>query len=420
MMSTELILEKTNNKREVSNFTLFLLGKLVSIFGSSIYTFAIGLYVLRITGSGLSFATTLVLGIIPMIIINPFAGVMADRFDKKKLVVGMDLANGVLLLIVYFLSSFYGLSLTIVYVSTFIMTAFTTVFNISIDAATPNIVSEKMLMNVNSISKIIDSVSSILGPMIGGMVFAFMDIKAFILINGISFIFSGISEMFIDFRFNYNEEFKVEGNVDFIMDIKEGFKYLLERKDIISMFATFIVLNIFLGFSVSIPLPFIINNVLKLGSGNFGIIQGAFPMGMIIGAVMIKKIIEKITYNRLLMYVSFVLSICMVLIGLPVLFTNISIGIPVYMFYYSLVMVILGITISSVDIPIAYMLQKLIPDEYRGRVLSIGMSMIKIILPIALILSGVLLNIMPSYILPIAGGILFLIINLILVRKNSK
>ncbi len=110
----------------------------------------------------------------------------------------------------------------------------------------------------------------------------------------------------------------------------------------------------------------------------------------------------------------------MLLIGFPVLFININMGIPVYMLYYSSIMAILGVTISFVDIPIVYMLQKLIPDEYRGRVLSIGMSMIKIILPIALILSGALLNIVPSYILPIAGGILLLIINLMLVRKKHK
>jgi predicted tellurium resistance membrane protein TerC len=80
-------------------------------------------------------------------------------------------------------------------------------------------------------------------------------------------------------------------------------------------------------------------------------------------------------------------------------------------------MIVLGVLISFVDIPIAYMLQKLIPDDYRGRVLSIGISVGKIILPLALILSGALMNLTPSYIVPIAGGIIFLIINLLLIKK---
>lgn len=415
MISTELTMKKEDS-REMSNFVLFLLGKLVSMFGSSVYTFTIGLYVLKLTGSGLSFATNLVLGTIPMIVINPIAGVLADRFDKKKLVVGMDLANGFLLIIIYYLSLNLGLNLTMIYLSTFIMNIFTSIFGISFEAAIPNIVSEKKLMNINSFSKIIDSVSSILGPMIGGIVFAFIDIKAFILINGISFIFSGISEMFIDFKLNYTPEDKVEERAGFVKDIKEGFRYLIERKDIINIVAVLVIVNFFLGFCITIPIPFIINNVLKLGSRNFGIIEGAFPVGMIAGALVVKKIIERISFNKLLAYASYGMAACMLLTGVPVLLVNMKPDILILLVYYSIVMTALGVMISLVDIPLSYMLQKLVPDDYRGRVLSIGISIAKIILPVALIISGSLLNIIPSYILPMAGGMVFFLIILFNVK----
>lgn len=156
------------NKTERRNFILFSLGKFVSIFGASIYSFAIGLYVLEITGSGLNFALSLIVSSIPMLIINPFAGVLADKFDKKKIVVMMDIVNGTFLMLIYIISCIYGLSLPIIYISTFITTIFSTIFGISMEAAIPNIVSKDMLMNINSISKIIDSISSILGPMVGG------------------------------------------------------------------------------------------------------------------------------------------------------------------------------------------------------------------------------------------------------------
>ena len=135
-----------NSHKEYSNLILFSLGVFVSLFGSAIYTFAIGLYVLINTGSGLSFAITLGLGIIPMVILNPFAGVLADKFDKKKIVVLMDLLNGVLLLTVYCITASTGLNLKIIYASTFIMTIFTTLFDISFEAAIPNNVSEVFLI----------------------------------------------------------------------------------------------------------------------------------------------------------------------------------------------------------------------------------------------------------------------------------
>ncbi len=95
-------------------------------------------------------------------------------------------------------------------------------------------VTKERLMSINSISKIIDSISLILEYMLGGIVFAVFDIKIFIIINGISFILSAISILFINFKLfeqNINEECSIR-EINFIEDIKEGYSYLLERKSL--------------------------------------------------------------------------------------------------------------------------------------------------------------------------------------------
>lgn len=169
-----------------------------------------------------------------MIVMNPFAGVIADKVDKKKLVICMDLLSGLLLITVYILSSYYGLNLFIIYTTTFLMTVFTTFFGIGLEAVKPNMVTKERLMSINSISKIIDSISLILGPMLGGIVFAVFDMKTFIIINGISFILSAISILFINFKLceqNINKECSIR-EINFIEDIKEGYSYLLERKSL--------------------------------------------------------------------------------------------------------------------------------------------------------------------------------------------
>ncbi|MEW9122108.1 MAG: MFS transporter [Thermotaleaceae bacterium] len=402
---TQILSKKGYDKGEIRNITLFAMGKLVSVFGSAIYTFAIGLYVLQLTESGLSFALTIVLGTIPMVIMNPFAGVLADRMEKKKLVVSMDFANGLLFIMVYLFSSFLGLQLAMIYVSTFFMSIFTTVFGISLEIAKPNIVTQKNLMNINAISKIIDSVSSILGPMVGGMVFILMDIRLFILMNGLSFILSGISEMFIDF--NYNMEIQTKGHqrIKFTDDLKEGFNYIRATKWLTGFIGAFVCLNFFIGLSITIPLPFIINNVLLLSSSYYGIIQGGFPIGMIIGAFMVKKVSERMTCHKLLRITSIFLSASMVLIGLPVLSISSQVQNHIYLIYYSLISVMIGCLIALIDIQFFYELQTIIPEEYRGRVLSIGIAIAKAVLPIGLIISGIFINRLPPGILPITGGI---------------
>ncbi|PEE14542.1 MFS transporter [Bacillus cereus] len=413
MESLRLHVENKKSNQELKNICLYSIAKTISIFGSSIYSFALGLYVLQITGSALNFAITLILGTIPMIVMNPFAGVVADKVDKKKLVVCMDLLSGCLLITVYILSSNYGLNLFIIYTTTFLMTVFTTFFGIGLEAAKPNIVSKERLMSINSISKIIDSVSLILGPMLGGIVFVVFDIKIFIIINGISFILSGISILFIHFKlfdFNINEECS-KRRINFIKDIKEGFSYLIEKESLKNTFRILISLNFFLGFAVTVPLPYIINTVLNLSSKQLGIIQGTFPVGMIIGAILVKKITDRFSYSYLLKKLSSMLAVFMIISGIPVLFKSFEVNDFVYVITYCVVMFFLGLIIALIDIPLIYFMQKEIPDKYRGRVLSIGLSLGKMMLPIAMALSGLLLNYIPAYTIPIVGGIVFLILN---------
>lgn len=406
------------SKEELSNIILFSIGKFVSLLGTYIYTFAIGLYVLKLTGSGLSFATTLVLNTIPIVIINPIAGVLADRLNKKVLVVLMDILNGILLIGVYFLSSIYGLNLTMIYISTFVMTSFMTIFNTSIEAAKPNMVSKERIMGINSISKIVYSTSMVLGPMIGGLVFAFVDIRMFIICNGVSFIIAAILEFFINFRFNYREkvEDREKSKIDFFKDMKQGFQYLMDEKEILRLLMVFVCINFSMGISISVPLPLIINNILSLSSRYFGIIQGFFPIGLIVGAVFIGRVSKYLPYKKLLLLMSFIISGCIALIGVPAVLFNIIKGSTTLLVYYCIVMFITGISIAFIDIPIMSILQKSIPDEYRGRVLSLSMGLSKIILPLAFIISGVLVNIVPLYMLQIFGSLILSVSSIIAMK----
>lgn len=409
---------KSISKRELSNFILFSLGKFVSLFGTFIYAFAIGLYVLKYTGSGLSFAATLISSTLPMVIVSPFAGVLADRFNKKILVVFMDLFNGILMIGIYLLSSAYGLNLIMIYISTFIMSSFMTIFDISIEAAKPNMISENRIMRINSISKVIDSMATVLGPMVGGILFAVVDIKVFILFNGLSFVFSGISEAFIDFEFNLKETKEEKVELSFVSDINEGFRYMMEKHDIVNLFVIFIFVNFSIALSISVPLPFIINNVLSLGAKYFGIIQSAFPFGLIIGAIFVKKVNELFSYNRLLSLMNWILAICIAMIGLPVMPLSIIKSPVVLLIYYCIVMSIVGIAISFIDIPLLFILQNSISDEYRGRVLSLFMSVVKIISPIAFVLSGFLINTFPQYLVTTVGSLILFTANVVFSKEG--
>lgn len=404
------------NRAEMRNLLLYASAKTVSVFGTAIYNFAVSFYVLKVTGSALSFAITLMLGSLPMILIMPFAGVIIDKVDKKKLVVTMDLLCGVLMVSVFTASMVYGLSLPLIYATAFLLTVFSTFFGIGIEAAKPNIVSDKMLMNINSISKIIYSVSSILGPALGGMIFAFLDIRMFILINGITFILSGLAILLIDFTFNQTGERGAEEPIQVWQDMREGYSYMSGRQELLWLFLILVFLNFFLTFSVTVPLPYIVNTILGMGSKTFGLIQAAFPMGMILGALVVKKLVERVAYSLIMKILSFVGGIAMMVTGIPVLIDG---GPLMNGVFYGGIMFMFGVIVAFIDIPLSYFMQRNIPEEYRGRVMSLGISIGKTMVPVAMILSGMLLDVVPAYALPIGGGLLFLAMNLSAAKKMT-
>jgi MFS family permease len=405
---------------EQLNFILFAAGKSVSILGSSIYSFAIGLYVLKLTGSALDFATTIMLGVVPMILISPIAGVVADRIPKKWLVVGMDSINGILFLILYGIAIGGGLNLPVIYVSTVLLNVFTTFFGIGIEAAKPNLVTRDKRVRLNAVGKLIDSSAAILGPIVGGLVYVMVDIKAFILFNGFSFLLSALTEWFIDYDFYRPEEVSItEQKHGFSLksDIVEGFRYFKHSKPILELFYIFVSLNFLLGFSVNIPGPYIINELLKLSPNAYGIIYAMFSVGLIIGTLTVEAVMKRFEYRRLLIGMNGIIAIAASLVGLPTLFPSRT-EVGIYVLYYGMLHVIMGIAIAYVDVPIMTLLQNEIPEALRGRVLSLVMSFVKIVLPIALLLSGALINKIDIVWIPVIGASVALIYSLYLLYEE--
>lgn len=185
---------------------------------------------------------------------------------------------------------------------------------------------------------------------------------------------------------------------------------------IIGIFLIFILINFFMGLGLTIPIPYIINEVLKLSSKYYGIIQSGFPIGMIIGSLIIKKVNEKIPYDKLLLSTSIVLGVSMIMIGFP-LFIKSQISEIILLLYYSFTTVITGVAVAFIDIPIFYILQTTVSDEYRGRVLSIGISLGKIILPFGYLISGLLIKTVDPNILTSIAGITFILSIIVLKFK---
>ena len=144
------------------NFNILVLGQIISLFGSSIQRFALSLYLLDLTGSASVFATILAISMIPVVLISPIAGMLADRGDKKKLMVLLDVLSAVLLMAyagVVFNSNDHVFIIATVMV---LLSTISTIYQPVVSTCIPVIVADENLVRACAIIQQVSSLSNFL------------------------------------------------------------------------------------------------------------------------------------------------------------------------------------------------------------------------------------------------------------------
>lgn len=401
--------------KELRNLWLTLCGKGVSSLGSKLFGFAMSFYILKLTGSAQSFAVSLLITTLPMVILSPIVGGIADRFDRKILVVGADFISGIAMLTFFFLIPQSGLSLPMIYLAEFILAVLFVFLSSAFGASYPNIVSRSNLTKINAYSQGLDSILSIMSPILGGIVYGLIDVKLFFMINAISFLLSSFSELFIDFHMFSPETQKKPVKEPFIQNLKEGFRYVAKQKTFMTIAIYALVINFFLsGFSIILPVDLI--NYHGISPQVIGIVEAAFPIGAIFMSIYVGK--KNIQFSQGLFKNSmFLFSLMMFLFAVPVLpFVNIHTFVP---FYYGFAMMGLSMVVILVNVPLQVLFQVTIEDAYRGRAMGVLGAMSQGIMPIAYLLTGFLMDFIPSYSILIFDA-LALVLIAVSVQKNAN
>jgi MFS family permease len=406
--------------RAVANMVLMLAGKLVSLLGNYIYSFAMSLYVLRVTGSAMGFAATLIFGTLPRVILAPVAGALADRLDRKKMVVGMDLASGLVMLLLYGISSAYGLQVSFIYGAAAMLAIANTFLNVAMDAAIPNLVTDRHLVRINSLNQSVVSLTQVAAPFIGGLVFGIIDIRLFVLVNGIAFILSAVSEIFIDFQLTAPPETEAPASPKLLAEMGEGFTFLRQHNLLFTLGMFFVFLNFCVGLG-AISVPYILNNVVGMDATLFGILNGLLPAGIFLGSLLISALPEFRRRYPVIMVSLLVMALALAVCGLPTLPQLLAFGERPIFWYYCILLLVIGFSNPFINIPIFVMMQRQIPDNFRGRVFGVIQTMCIAITPVAYLLAGFLLEKLPPWSVPLGAGLSMLaVVGLLAANKEFR
>lgn len=284
------------------NFIIIVIGQIISLLGNSIQRFSMSLYLLHFTGSTVAFANILAISTIPYILFAPIAGRLSDNVNKKKIMIYLDFFCAVVIG-AYALILFKGKDHeVIVGLVMFILSVCYTLYGPAVVSSIPQIVDEDKLTSANGIINQVGSIVNFIGPMFAGVLYGLMGIKIIVIINAVSFLLSGILELFLDIPDVVKKEeekgacqIKQEEklfSMDFVKksfkDMKATYNYLkTDKKIILGIIASYGLCNIFLVPILSIVAPYFINILLGLPSEVYGIVEGICVLGMLLGGLWI-------------------------------------------------------------------------------------------------------------------------------------
>jgi len=378
-----------NKSKEIANLWLCVAGQGVSMIGQNLYAFAMGLYILELTGSAQSYAITVAVSLLPMVIISPIAGYLTNRLPKKLMVAGSDILNAALMGIMLITSRGGITNVNMIYVFTFLQSLLVAFLSVVLTASSPGIVTPGRLQALASYRTTVSALVRILGPILGGAMFALIEPVHFILLTCIAFLISGISELFIDFNFNEMPEAEKPNAVQksLFADIAEGLRYIAKRRILLYITLYSIILNLICSPN-NIGLPYLLRNVFGFGDKLYGFIISLVAVGNIIASAWINK--RNTPFKKRIILCSTMVfgtaSLVQAIMG--------SISLPFVIICTVMVILMLanGIANPFINIPPEVYVQKTTEPEQLGRVTGISYSSSVLLSPVGYLLSGWLID----------------------------
>lgn len=360
------------------DFVLLWMGQIVSSVGNSIQYIAVMWWIMgRFPNkeSGIVMGLMFTFSVIPMAVIGPFAGVLNDRMSRKYIVILSDFFRGVLILWMAYLAYTHMLTALLIYIISALLGIGGAFFNPAIQSTIPNIVPDKNLTRANSLYQTGMQFTQIIGPAIGGLLVGFFGPFFVFMLNGLSFMVSAGTEIFINFRQNMANR---QSENSFFADFKEGFKFLYNQK---LLFWSMIIISI-LNFAFS-PLDILIAKQIKeiyhLGALELGYTVSAFAIGMVIGSILLSIIPEiKVKHNFIIVGSIMAGVLCMLF------------GFAPNLIIFLVIAFLIGFALAFVNVLFQVIIQRMVPDEKRGRVFSVMLTFETMFQPISLSVIGVL------------------------------
>ena len=377
----------------------FITSQAVSLFGSSIVQMAIVWYVTMQTSSGIWLTILTLSSFLPQMIISPFAGVWADRYNKKKIIILADvlIATSTLILAIFLqINNLANTSLIAIVVVSIIRSIGTGIQTPTVNSMIPLLVPEDKLMKFNGVNSSIQSVIQFASPLVAGGILVLGSISNILFIDVITAVIGVSILSFI--KIEQKSVQKIEEKASTINEIKEGIRFSISDKLIGKLL---LIYGIFIFLSV--PSSFMSSLIITRNFGQdymyLSICETIGFVGMFLGGLLLGTWGGFKNRNKTLTLGMILYSIFAIALGL----------VTQYWMFVAFIFFI-SFSIPIIQTTTMTMLQEKVQIEMQGRIFSLLNAIFSGIMPLGMILFGVLADIVSiNYLIIPAGTILLLI-----------
>lgn len=391
------------------NFTLLILGQLTSLFGNFILKLALSMYVLEVTGSAAIFAGILSAATIPTILLSPLGGILADRADRRNIMVALDALTGVsVLCAALFLSENNAIAvISTLLIILSILGAFETP---TVQACIPTMLQGDNIMKGNAVVNQVASLSYLIAPMLGGVLYAMLGLEPVMYASVVCFFITALFECFIKLSY---QRIQSQGGVLQIVkqDFLSSMQYISKEQTSISKMLLLTAFSRFFVMGITIVgLPFLVRTILGFNPKYYGAAESALAVATILGSIAAGILAEKLKIHKL--------SILFASMGIFIIPAGIIFLLPVNAIIKYGVTVVsfcgMQAVISIFSIFAVSLIQQRTPNHLIGKVMAYTSTVTLCVQPIGQIVYGFLFDRFYSavYFVLIPTGIIVCIVGL--------
>lgn len=357
----------------INKFLIIWLGQVISMLGSGLTAFALGVWIFQKTGQATPFALTILFANLPRILLLPLAGSLADRWNRRRIMILSDVGNALVTLGVFLLLTFSTLEIWHVYLIATLGSIFAAFQEPAYMASITMLVPKKDLGRANGMVQMGQAIEMVITPLIAGLLFVSIGITGILTIDFVTFLFAVGALLLVRIpQPEISEEHKQNGSV--FSDARFGWNYLKARPGLFGLLWYYAMMNFLLNWSGVLTGPMLLS---QTSPRTLGIVQMVVGVGMLAGGIL--SSVWRGPKRRIPAVIGFIALalVGMVIAGLRPNPVVVSIG-----FFWLMLFIPLASASSQ-----AVFQSKVVP-EVQGRVFAIRGMISRSVMPIAYLTAG--------------------------------